>query len=353
MRVGVIGLGRIGVGHAGHLLRHPDVDGLVLVGRDAGRLEAAEARVRAGVGDAAAHTRIERSTDVDAALRGLDAVVVTTITSTHPDLVRRAVAARVPVLVEKPLALDLDVLEPLVDELEAQDVPVAVAFHRRYDPAYRRLRERVASGSLGRLRVLRSTGHDRPQLDPGYIPVSGGIWRDLLIHDFDAIPWIAGEPVVRVQAVGAVVEEPAYAAHGDVDTAGALLTLASGAIAFASGVRRNGAGHDARLEVFGTDDTAAAGLDDRTPVTSTEAGTSPPAAVHADFAERFAPAFAAEIDHFVRLAQARAANRTPPRDGVRALRLAIAAERSVREGAAIDVLEDGRIAPSSGVPTVP
>src|SRR5206468_1035220 len=148
------------------------------------------------------------------------------------------------------LAMEPGELRGLVGELGSH--PVMVGFQRRYDPAYVELRRRIAE--VGAIQLIRSTNHDRVPPAPEFLATSGGIWRDLLIHDLDVVSWMAGEPVVEVSA------------SGDDATGAAILRLASGATAVVTGTRRNGQGYDCRLEVFGADATFATGLDDRTPV---------------------------------------------------------------------------------------
>lgn len=324
--------------HASNLARTAGVDEVVLIGRDPSRTAAALEEVTvASAADGRRASLVATTDGVQDALRDLGGVVIATATSTHPELTLLAARAGVPTLVEKPLALDPDRLVALADELDAIGTPVAVAFHRRYDPAHQALRQRVQDGDVGRLRLLRATGHDHLPLSLDYIPQSGGIWLDMVIHDFDTIHWVSGERVETVQAVGAVLDEPAYEQYDDVDTAAAILTLESGAMALVSGARRNGAGQDVRLEVFGSDDTFAAGVEPRTPVTSTEPDVPGPAAPYEQFVDRFESAFHAEVAHFVRMAAGEAANLTPPRAGLEAVRTARAADRARHTGASVPV----------------
>jgi myo-inositol 2-dehydrogenase/D-chiro-inositol 1-dehydrogenase len=178
--------------------------------------------------------------------------------------------------VEKPLASDQQELEQLADQIDKTGTEVAVAFHRRYDPAHQQLRQHVQDGDVGTMRLLRAADHDHLPLPPDYIPYSGGIWLDMLVHDFDFLSWTAGVPVVGVFATGSVLDEPLYAEYHDVDTGAAVLTLASGATAVVTGSRRNGAGQDVRLEVCGSKNSYAAGLDQAVPLTSTEPGVAAP-----------------------------------------------------------------------------
>jgi myo-inositol 2-dehydrogenase/D-chiro-inositol 1-dehydrogenase len=359
-RIGVLGLGRVGVMHARNLAQSSDVDEVVLIGRDQSRLDLATAQVSAaltpgapadiagaladpGVAPAGISSRVAALSD---ALWGLDGLVIATSTETHPDFAVQAAQMGVPVLVEKPLALDLTVLEDTTAKLEDTCTPVMVAFHRRYDPAHRALREKVRSGELGTLRVVTATDHDHTALSPAYIPLSGGIWRDLVIHDFDIIPFVTGDRIVAVTAAGSVLDAPVHGEHGDVDTATALLELASGAIATVSATRRNDAGQDVRLQVFGSAATFATGVDGRTPVTSLESGGVQPSEPYRQFIDRFEPAFRNEIAAFLGLIDGTHANDTPPRAGVDALRVAIAAAVSVSSGGrriTIDDITEGQL----------
>jgi myo-inositol 2-dehydrogenase / D-chiro-inositol 1-dehydrogenase len=241
--------------------------------------------------------------------------------------------------VEKPLALDPTQLTALAHELDDIGTEVMVAFHRRYDPGHQRLRQHILDGDAGTLRAVTATGHDHLALSPDYIPGSGGIWLDMLIHDFDVIPWVTGQRVRSVWATGSVLDAPVHAEYGDVDSALAVLVLESGAAATVSGLRRNGAGQDARLEIFGSLDSFGAGLDARTPMTSTEPDVDPPSPPYDQFIDRFERAFRAEADAFVRLASGTGSNLTPPRDGLVAIRIAQAAAESMRTGRAIDLDE--------------
>lgn len=323
MRVAVVGLGRVGVVHARNAAQHPDVEQVLLLGRDAQRL----ARGRAAVASAGADpTALVTSTDVGEALdgrAGVDLLVVATSTPSHPELARRAASAGVPLLVEKPLALDVAELEALAAELEATGTPVAVAFHRRYDPESQRLRSLVTSGALGTVRAARAVDADRTPVDPTYVPGSGGLWRDLAVHDLDLLPWLLDDPVVAVTAFAAVLAQPELVDLGDHDTGTAVLQHASGAVSTVAVARGNGAGQDVRLEVSGTLASAALGPD-----SGVETGL-------ADFTERFEAVFRAELDQVLRQARCEAEVLTPPSAGVAALRLAVAAEESVRSGATV------------------
>jgi myo-inositol 2-dehydrogenase/D-chiro-inositol 1-dehydrogenase len=316
--------------HARNLVALDEVSELVLIGRDRGRLETRRDEIAAATD--LGSTRLVIGEGWEEELPTLDGAVVATTSATHPAMALDAAKAGVTALVEKPLALKVTELEALADELEGTGAETMVAFHRRYDPAHQELRRLVAAGELGALRVVTATGHDHYPLPAHYIPVSGGIWHDMLVHDFDTIPWVTGERVVAVQASGTVLDEPAHAEYDDVDTALAVLELESGAIATVTGMRHNGAGQDVRLELFGTTASYAAGLDDRNPMVSAEPGQPGVPHPYDDYADRFAPAFRAEMRAFIDLVAGRGENLTPPRAGIQAIQIADAAAESLRTG---------------------
>ncbi len=357
LHIGVIGLGRAGLMHARNLSQHPGVAKVTVLGRDQQRVNQGKAALAAAIAPgsdsslagafapASSEVELASTTAGIAELAAdLDGLVVATTTPTHPAMTRAAVAAGLPVLVEKPLTLDVAELTELAVEFD--EAPVMVAFHRRYDPAHQALRARLAAGEAGTLRIVRAVGHDRPPLPLDYIPKSGGMWLDMLIHDFDAIPWLTGQRVVRVQAAGGALDEPEFERFDDIDTAAAILTLESGALALISGTRRNGAGQDVRLEVFGSRNTFGVGIEPRTPVTSTEPGVPGPAAPYPDFIDRFERAFRSEIDHFLALVRGdSAANLTPPAAGRHAVEIARAAGQSRVSGQPVDLPRSTGIPP--------
>lgn len=357
-RIGVVGLGRIGRMHARNIAQEDGVDELVLIGRSEEKLEDAKAQLRSELSpDAGPELRGAHApagagrTPVISTMAlaedwtdGLDGVIIASSTHTHPDLARTALTAGVPVLVEKPIGLELEETAALAAEFEALDVPIMVAYHRRYDEGFQKLRERIHSGQMGTIRVIHSVGHDHFHVDPDFIPTSGGVWRDLLIHEFDTIPWLMGQAPVSIFASGAVLDEQAYADSGDLDTATAVITFESGVQALISGARNIASGQDVNTVVYGSDAAFAAGIDSHSPVISTEPGTASPESTYADFIERFEPAFRREVRHFLAVINGEATSLTLPSDGIIAARLALAAEESVRSGRPVRLDEPDRSA---------
>ena len=297
MRIGLIGLGRIGAFHADTLAGLDHVDELVVTDPVAAAVEAVTGRI----GKAAAVA------DPDALLAsGVDGVVIAAATNAHADLIRAAVAKGVPTFCEKPVAGTIAESLAVEAAVAGSDVPVQIGYPRRFDPAFVAARDAVRSGELGRVTTVRSTTLDPAPPPAAYLAVSGGIFRDCSVHDLDAVRWVTGQEVVEVYATGAVdPDAPAemYAAHGDHSTVSALLTLSDSTIGVVSNTRTNGRGYDVRLEVHGSADAVAAGLDEGLPLRSTAPGaTWPTGPAHAFFMDRLAEAFRIELGVFTRVA---------------------------------------------------
>jgi myo-inositol 2-dehydrogenase/D-chiro-inositol 1-dehydrogenase len=331
MRIGVIGVGRIGTMHATNLAALDAVDQVLLHDPVPGRAE----RVAALIGP-----RTAPLDSLDDLLAASDGVLIATPTTTHPELLRRCLAEGRPVLCEKPVAGDRGELAALAAEVEAAGVPVLVGFQRRFDPPVVELHRRIVAGELGRIYQVRALGNDAEPPDFGYLPASGGIFRDLLIHDLDAIPWLVGEPVVEVYASGSVLVDKAFADADDVDNAVAVLRFAGGAHAVLIGGRHNPLGYDHRIEVLGSRDSLAVGLDPRTPLTSLEPdGPVVAADAYPGFAERFHRAYVNEMAVFADVVAGHVDNPSPVRDSLISLRLAQACEVSRRSGSPVRLAE--------------
>ncbi|MEV7877111.1 Gfo/Idh/MocA family protein [Streptomyces microflavus] len=325
MRIGLIGTGRIGTFHAEVLSRHPAVDSLLVADADPER--AAVAATRTGAS----------AVPVDAMFTGggrdlPDALVICSATAAHASLIARAARAGLPVFCEKPIALDLPGTLGALAEVEAAGSVLQLGFMRRFDTGYGEARAAVREGRLGRLHTVRAVTSDPAPPPADYLPLSGGLYRDCLVHDFDILRWVTGREVSEVYATGSDAGPAMFRTAGDVDTAAALLTLDDGTLATATATRCNGAGYDVRMELAGELDQIAVGLDDRTPLTSAEPeGPGAPAKPWPGFLERFAPAYEAELDAFLRVARGELANPCDGREALHALRIAEACEISRRE----------------------
>jgi myo-inositol 2-dehydrogenase/D-chiro-inositol 1-dehydrogenase len=293
LRIGIIGLGRIGAFHAETLAGLGRVDELVLTDVVPGVAEQAAAKLSASVA----------GSPEELLGRGLDGVVIASSTPTHADLLLAAARAGVPTFCEKPVTQHPRDGARVLAGLAAYDVPVQVGFPRRFDPAFVAVRDDVVAGRLGRLHTVRSTTLDPAPPPEAYIRASGGIFHDCAIHDLDAVRWVTGREVVEVYAAGGNKGAAWFADAGDVDAAAAVLTLDDGTLALVSNSRYHGRGYDVRLEVHGSVDAVSAGLDDTLPLRSADPEVAFPAGPPATFfMDRLATAFRRELAAFTAVA---------------------------------------------------
>ena len=330
LHLGVVGVGRIGLFHARTLLGLDGVEGLTIADADSARAK----QVAADLGTHAAKTP---EALVEA---GVDALVIATSTSGHAPLLALAARSGLPAFCEKPVSLDLEPLDELIEEVERAGTLVQVGFQRRFDAGYRAAHEAVAAGTLGNLLVLRAATHDPEPPPQEYIAESGGIFRDLHIHDFDAIRFVTGLEIVDVYADGAVRETAWFEQYGDVDTAAAVLRLSGGALAVLTGTRHDPLGYDVRLEVFGTADSIAVGLDARSSLRSVEPGAAASGGHgYPNFMERFEPAYRDELAAFVSTVRDGGTSPCPLAEARAALVVALAADRSRAERRPVSIEE--------------
>lgn len=337
MRIGLAGAGRIGARHAAGLCGLPEVEALVIADADPARARDLAAWLICRT----TTPRVSAAGSVDELFAaGLDGLIVAAATDAHAALVERALAAKVPVFCEKPLASDFCGTFQIMSAADAAGVPVQVGFQRRFDEGNAAAREALASGRLGWLHTVRSTSFDPAPPPAEFIPTSGGLFRDCVIHDLDLIRFVTGRQVVRVAAAGANRGDAFFREAGDVDTCSALLVLGDGALGLVSATRYNAAGYDARLELFGSKDSIVAGLDDRTPATPVPERDDPaPKAAYGGFMERFADAYDRELRAFADLIAGRRDNPCPPQEAIEAFYLAEACELSRREGRIVEAAE--------------
>ena len=289
MKIGLIGLGRIGAFHAETLSSLPAVTSLVVA--DAVPAATTSVVERFGVEAASTPEKLLAS--------GVDGVVVAAATDAHPELIVAAAEAGIPVFCEKPVARTMSEAVAVARRIAGTGVTVQIGYPRRFDTGFAAVRQAIASGELGWVHTVRSTTLDPVPPPPGYLAVSGGIFRDCSIHDFDAVRWVTGREVVEVYATGSDRGDPFFAELGDVAFAAAVLTLDDGARAVVSNSRYNARGYDVRMEVHGSADSIAAGLDDHLPLRSAELGvTFPGGKPYAFFMDRFADAFRAALAAF-------------------------------------------------------
>lgn len=281
---------------------------------------------------AAQHGAQVSSTEAALADPAVGAVIIASSTDTHADLVIAAARAGKAIFCEKPIDLSLARVDACLAEVKRAGVPMLVGFNRRFDPSFAELHRRIGAGAIGAVEQVVITSRDPGPPPVAYIKVSGGLFRDMTIHDFDMARWMLGEEPVEVFAYGANLVDAAIGAAGDVDSAMVLLKTASGRMAHINNSRRASYGYDQRVEVHGSAGRLIAG--NRTPTTVELADAQ---AVTADkplhfFLERYADAYRIELTAFLDAV----ANGTPmpvgAEDGRQALVLADAAVESLRTG---------------------
>ena len=289
MRIGILGLGRIGAFHAETLSGLDAVESLVLTDPFAEAAKSAAERFGGEVVDSP-----------EALLAaGVDGIVVAAATDAHPKLILAGVEAGIPVFCEKPVARTMAEGVEVLKAVQGRDVPIQIGYNRRFDTGFVNARAAVQSGELGKLHTVRSTTLDPAPPPAAYIAASGGIFRDCSVHDFDIIRWVTGREVVEVYAVGGNRGAEYIKEAGDADTTGAILTLDDGTIAVISNSRHNARGYDVRMEIHGFADSIAVGLEDKLPLRSVEPGVTFPAGTpHDFFMDRFTAAYRAELTAF-------------------------------------------------------
>ncbi|MEU7412338.1 MULTISPECIES: Gfo/Idh/MocA family protein [Streptomyces] len=326
MRVGIVGAGRMGRLHARTLLKLPDPPAVVVHDVDA---DGAHRLARALAEETGARVTVRRT--LAEVVAGVDALVVATPATQRRAPLLAAARAGVPAFCEKPLTADVAEARELAGALAA--ARVHVGFQRRCDPAYRALRERIGSGRLGRVLLVRCTAFDHEPPAGAYERTAGDIFTDCLIHDIDAVHWLTGQPTVAVQADGARLLGGA-----GYDVATAVLTLADGARAVLTASRLDPHGYDHRVEVLGTEGSYAVGLDARTPLRLLgQDGTGCPPAPgehppYQDFTDRFATAYRQEIHDFLGMMTRGVPSPCTAVEALRAQEVAAAAGRAAATG---------------------
>jgi myo-inositol 2-dehydrogenase/D-chiro-inositol 1-dehydrogenase len=330
MRLGLIGLGRIGAFHAETLSHLEAVDSLVVT--DAVPAVTASVAERFGAEVADSPEALIAS--------GVDGIVIAAATDAHTDLIRAGVDAGIPVFCEKPLSGVVAEAVAIAAHVNASGVPVHVGFPRRFDPAYLAARNAVADGELGWVHTVRSTTLDPAPPPRSYVAVSGGIFRDCSVHDFDTVRWVTGREVVEVYAAGSVRGDDFFAELGDVATAQTLLTFDDGATAVVSNTRYNPSGHDVRLELHGTADSVAAGWSDNTPLRNLEPGSTwPLGKPWTFFMDRLADAFVAELTAFTEVAAGQRSSPCTVDDALAVTWIAEAATLSLQQHRPVQIAE--------------
>ncbi|WP_102227082.1 inositol 2-dehydrogenase [Acidimangrovimonas sediminis] len=325
LRIAILGAGRIGQVHARAVASEPRA-----------RLAAiAEPAPEAARAIAERYGCAIRSIDEIAAADDIDAVIICTPTDTHADLIERFARAGKAVFCEKPVDLDVARARRCIATVDEVGGTLMLGFQRRFDPDFMALKQTIDAGTIGKVEMITLTSRDPGPPPHDYIRRSGGIFRDMTIHDFDVARWLLGEEVTRVQASASVLTDPEIAALGDYDSANVILTTASGTQCTITNTRRATYGYDQRIEVHGSLGAVSARNQHRAEIEVATAGGYLRPPLLDFFMTRYTAAYAGEIAAFV---AAVSEGRRPPTtgaDGLRALELAEAALEAARTGNAV------------------
>ncbi len=318
-RIALIGAGRIGRIHARNAALHPRLQLAAVVDPVAESAQSLATQWRSTV----------RTLDEVLEDDGIAGVIVASSTDTHLDYSVRAVRAGKAVFCEKPIDQELARARAAAGDLAG--ARLLLAFNRRFDPNFQALKARLESGTIGSIESLQITSNDPAPPPPSYVAVSGGLFKDMAIHDFDMARWLLGEEVSEVWATGSCLVDPEIGRLGDVDTARTVLRTASGRLCVISNTRRSGYGYDQRIEAYASAGMVRAdNVLESTVQVLNEGGTSADR-LQNFFLDRYAEAYRREMDHFADILDG-----TKPRvgyaDGVAALALAEAATLSSRTG---------------------
>ena len=325
---GLLGCGRIGQIHGRNIAAHPDAR-LVAV---------ADALPQSAESFAAATGSEARPVEAILTAGDIDAVVIGTPTDTHAELIEKAVAGGKAVFCEKPVDLDSQRIRQALARVG--DTPLMIGFNRRFDPNFAALKARIDDGLVGKVELVTILSRDPGPPPVPYIRSSGGLFRDMMIHDFDMARFLlGGDAIVEVHAVGSCLVDPAIGEAGDVDTAAVLLKTVSGRIAQISNSRRATYGYDQRIEVHGSKGLLKAeNVPETTVVLANASGVAADPVQHF-FLERYKAAYRHELAHFI---EAVTKGRSPSptgEDGLKAGLLADAATQSHREGVVVKLSE--------------
>jgi myo-inositol 2-dehydrogenase/D-chiro-inositol 1-dehydrogenase len=267
----------------------------------------------------------------------IDAVLIASSTDTHSDLIEAATAAGKAVLCEKPVDLSLERAKACLEAAAQTGKPVMIGFNRRFDPNFGALKAASAAGEIGKAELLSITSFDPAPPPVSYIKVSGGLFRDMMIHDFDMANFVMGDRPVSIRAVGSSIVDPEIGEAGDVDTAVVTMTYADGKIAVIKNSRRAVYGYDQRVELLGSEGLLQAeNMLENTVVKSTTAGVASAKPTYF-FLERYMPAYAVEWEAFVAAMLDGAPMPVTLEDGIAALAMAEAATESAKSGQAVEV----------------
>ncbi|GGG16101.1 inositol 2-dehydrogenase [Paenibacillus abyssi] len=332
VRIGIIGAGRIGKIHADNLLRLPQVEIAAVSDLFAGpELESWAAR--RGI------TNITKDSNEIIDDPKIDAVFICSSTNTHAPLIKQAAVAGKHIFCEKPVSMDITHTMEAVTAAREAGVKLQIGFNRRFDHNFKRIREHVQSGTIGAPHIVKITSRDPNPPHEEYIQVSGGIFMDMMIHDFDLARYLSGSEVAEVYAQGNVLINPVFAKYGDLDTAIVTLRFDNGALGVIDNSRQAVYGYDQRVEVFGSKGNVAVTNDHpNTAEVSTAEGIMRDKPLNF-FLERYTGAYLDETEQFIQCILHDQIVHVTGEDGMKAEQIALAAKLSHQLGRPVKISE--------------
>ncbi len=318
MKFGIIGAGRIGKIHAHNIAARRDCEAAFVADADAAAAAALAKETGAKTG----------AVDEVLASKEVDAIAICSPTDTHADLIERSARAGKAIFCEKPIALDVERIRACLDVVKQTNATLMIGFNRRFDPNFASLRKRIADGAIGKLEIVSITSRDPSPPPISYIARSGGLFRDMMIHDFDMARFILGEEPIAVSAMGAALIDKAIGEAGDIDTAVVIMETKSGAVAQISNSRRAIYGYDQRVEAHGEKGMVQAENIRETTVEFAGAHGFTRDKVLNFFLERYEGAYRSEFEAFVSAVRAGLKPHPDGEDGLKANILADAAYQS-------------------------
>ena len=327
----LFGAGRIGSIHANNVARHAPARMVAL--HDPFQANADRLAAELGCG--------QMNPQAIFASDDIDAVLICSATDTHADLIEAAVAAGKHVFCEKPIDLSLQRVRQCLGKVSQSKCETMVAFNRRFDPNFQFLQQQIEAGDIGTVELVSIISKDPAPPPIEYIKVSGGLFRDMTIHDFDMARFLLGEEIISVNAQASCQVDAAIGETGDVDTAVITMTSVSGKLAQISNSRRASFGYDQRIEVHGSEGMLVANnVNENTVVAYNQSGVCSAKPLYF-FLERYAEAYRAELDNFVRSLMGESVKLPSMDDGLQALMLAEAALMSLQQGRNVSLSELG------------
>jgi len=327
LAIGLLGAGRIGNVHAKAISTHPQSK-LVAV---------SDVNAEAAAKLAGLYGAESRSNEAIIDDPSIGAVLIATSTNTHSDLIEAATRAGKAVLCEKPVDLSLARAQACLKAADATGRPVMIGFNRRFDPNFAALKAAADGGEIGKSELLSITSFDPGPPPIAYVKVSGGLFRDMMIHDFDLACWIMGASPDQVTAVGTSIVDPQIGAAGDVDTAVVTLLYSDGRIAVIKNSRRAAYGYDQRIELLGSKGLLSVDNVLENTVSKATAAGVVAAKPEFFFLERYMRAYSAEWAAFVDAVTKNSPLPVTLADGVNALAVAEAATRSAKTKSTVDL----------------